>query len=149
MADLEIDYSQLAPTQTVILDEEWEPPQHRFFGKRLENGKQEKEPVYVHKEYPRLFYSLQGDKIVAKLVNSDSELEKLGKGWEKNPSAFGYISAPSFEQIQEINAQKDAEKSYDKAALIAEAKSLGIDAKGTWGVAKLLDEIDLAKQKAA
>lgn len=149
MADLEIDYSQLAPVAGVSLDEDWEPPIHRFFGKKLENGKQEKEPIYVHQEYPRLFYALQGDKIVARLVHSDTELDKLGAGWEKNPSAFGHISAPSFEQIQAMREEKEAEKTFDKPALLAEAKALGIDAKGTWGVNKLMNEISQAKLKAA
>lgn len=100
---IEIDYGAVQVVDKVI-DDEWEAPVHKYFGRKLENGKTEKEVAYVHKEYPRLVYSKQKDKIVAQLVNSDSELVELGKGWEKNPSAFGYLSAPSFDQIQASKA---------------------------------------------
>lgn len=39
------------------------------------------------------------------------------------------------------------EPEADKAELIEEAKSLGIDAKGTWGIKKLQDAIAEAKAK--
>ena len=103
-----IDYSGVPQQAGVVLDEDWEPPIHKFFGKKLGNGKTEKEPVYVHQKYPSLKYAKQGEKIVAKLVNSDEELKALGDGWEDTPAAFGYIGAPSFDQLQEMNKPKAA-----------------------------------------
>lgn len=102
MNDLSIDYSAIQSPAARQDENEWEPPVHKFFGKRLPNGKTEKEPVYVHQEYPRMMYALKGGKIQAKVVNSDAEKDALGEGWEKNPAAFGYIGAPSFEQIQQM-----------------------------------------------
>jgi hypothetical protein len=102
---LEIDYSEVPQSNAPTASEEWEPPVHKFFGKKLPNGKMEKEPVYVHQEYPRLMYALRNGKITAKIVHSDVELLSLGAGWEKNPSAFGYIGAPSFEQSLELKAR--------------------------------------------
>lgn len=107
--DFELDYSEVKPfNQSLPAQEEWEPPIHKFFGKKLPNGKTEKEPVYVHQEYPRLMYSLRDKKIVAKLVHSDAELMELGEGWEKTFAAFGHVSAPSYEQHLEIEARKQA-----------------------------------------
>lgn len=143
MNKLEIDYSAVPVPAHVPKDDDWEPPQHKFFGRKLENGKTEKEPIYVHQEYPRLVYSLQGEKIVARMIYSDTELEKLGDGWEKNPSAFGYISAPSWEQMQ---AAREKAVPDDKSALVAEAKALGIpNAGANWGIEKLKSAIAEAK----
>ena len=98
MNEIEIDYSSVQTVDKVI-DEEWEAPSHKYFGRKLENGKTEKEAAYVHQEYPRLVYSKPKDKIIAKVINSENELKSLGAGWEKNASAFGYLSAPSFDQL--------------------------------------------------
>lgn len=111
MEKLEIDYSQLPPSAPVRNEEEWEPPVHKYFGtKDKQTGKMQKEPVYVHQEYPRTVYAKQGNKIVARLVKSDEELKALGKGWEKNPSAFGFIGAPSHEEQIKIDAAEQAAK---------------------------------------
>lgn len=107
---LEIDYSQLPSSAPVRNEEEWEPPVHKYFGpKNPQTGKKLPEPVYVHQEYPRTVYARQGNKIVAKLVNSDEHLKSLGKGWEKSPAAFGFIGAPSFEEQQRINAAQETQ----------------------------------------
>jgi hypothetical protein len=102
---LEIDYSQVPTAAPSKESEEWEPPVHKYFGpKDLKTGKRLPEPVYVHQEYPRTVYGRQGHKIVARLVRSDAELKALGAGWEKNPSAFGFIGAPSLEEHYRIQA---------------------------------------------
>ena len=101
---MEIDYSQIQQT-TKSTDDGWEAPPHVYFGRKLENGKREKEPVYVHQEYPRMMYSQKDGKITAKVVKSEAELNALGKGWEKTPAAFGYVGAPSFEQAIELQAK--------------------------------------------
>lgn len=95
---LEIDYSAVPSPTVENENQEWEPPVHKYFGKKLPNGKTEREPVYVHQEYPRLMYALQNSKITARIVHSDGERANLGEGWEPTPAAFGYIGAPSFEQ---------------------------------------------------
>jgi hypothetical protein len=100
---LELDYSQVPAAVPTKNEEEWEPPIHKYFGpKDPKTGRKLPEPVYVHQEYPRTVYGKQGNKIVARLVRSDEELKALGKGWEKNPSAFGFIGAPSLEEHQRI-----------------------------------------------
>ncbi len=96
---MEIDYSQIQQND-VILDEEWDPPQHRFFGKKLPNGKTEKEPVYVHKDFPAMLYSKNGKGITAKMVNSQSEIDALGKDWADTPAAFGLVTAPTFSEAR-------------------------------------------------
>ncbi len=114
---LEIDYSGLPTTAPQRNEEEWEPPQHKYFGpKNPQTGKKLPEPVYVHQEYPRTVYAKQGNRIVAKLVRSDEELKALGKGWEKNPSAFGFIGAPSYEQQQQINAAQEQAQAKEQTA---------------------------------
>lgn len=138
--DIEIDYSSI-PNSAIKLDEDWDPPVHVHFGRKLENGKREKEPVYVHQEYPRMVYAKPADKIIAKIVNSDDELKALGEGWEKSPAAFGLITCPSFEQIEEMKAQKLSPEKDSKEELITKAKELGIDVKGNWGIPKLTEEI--------
>jgi hypothetical protein len=107
---LEIDYSEVPQINVPTQSEEWEPPVHKFFGKKLPNGKMEKEPIYVHQEYPRLMYALRNGKLTAKIVHSDAELISLGSDWAKNPSAFGYIGAPSFEQALELKAAEAAQQ---------------------------------------
>lgn len=105
----EIDYSQIPQTEVHRSEEEWEPPTHKFFGKSLPNGKKEKEPIYVHQEYPRMVYAKTGEKISARIVNSDLEFAKLGDGWEKTPAAFGHIGAPSFEEHLAMKQAKEEE----------------------------------------
>ena len=97
---LEIDYSGISQEATGAQDpDSWEPPIHKFFGRRQASGKMEKEPVYVHQEYPRLMYSLAAPgKIIARIAHSAADVAGLGEGWEKTPAAFGYISAPSHDE---------------------------------------------------
>lgn len=123
MQNPEIDYSAVHPVE-IPAPEDWDPPRHVFFGKKLPNGKSEKEPVYVHQEYPRIMYARpDADKaIITKVVNSDAELQMLGDGWVKNPIALGYIGAPSQEehlrlQGSQVIAMQDAQN----AKMAAEA----------------------------
>lgn len=122
---LEIDYSDMPSTAAVAEIDEWEPPVHKYFGpKNPKTGKKIPEPVYVHQEYPRTMYALKDGKITARLVKSDAEVEALGAGWEKSPAKFGFISAPSYEQVQEMK------RKLSDATTIAESKStLGLPAK--------------------
>ena len=101
----QIDYSAISPSVGQKIDEDWEPPRHVFFGKKIENGKTEKEPIYTHKAYPKIVYGQVDGKVVAKQVNSDTEQVQLGEGWEESPEAFGIITSPSFEQTQELAAK--------------------------------------------
>lgn len=94
----EIDYSAVVPPAASTDTSEWEPPFHKFFGRRLENGRTEKEPIYSYKEFPAFVYAMKNGKISAKIVHSADEVKSLGEGWEKSPAAFGLVSAPSFEQ---------------------------------------------------
>ena len=104
---LEIDYGELTPTPATLEPSDWEPPVHKYFGKKLPNGKTEKEPIYAHIEYPRLMYSLKNNKIVAKMVRSDAERDSLGEDWKKTPGDFGYLTAPSFDQVIKMKAEEE------------------------------------------
>jgi hypothetical protein len=132
---IEIDYSRV-PGQNVPApsDDGWEAPQHKYFGRKLPNGKMEKEPVYVHQEFPRVMYGLEGGKIVAAVVNSEHESMSLGKGWEKSPAAFGVITCPNHEQTLAMRAkerieslEKSAEKAIDEREELADVVARKID----------------------
>jgi hypothetical protein len=90
----EIDYSGVqSPSTTQV--EDWEPPPHVFYGKRLPNGKSEKEPVYVYKEYPRMLYGRIEGRVRARVVNSDDEKKKLlDAGFGLSPADFGIETLP-------------------------------------------------------
>lgn len=84
-------------------DDTWEPPEHKFFGRKRPDGKMEKEPPYVFQEYPRQMYYKEADGSVSVAeVNSDGERDALGKGWKTSPADFGIITQPSFEQMQDM-----------------------------------------------
>lgn len=119
MNELEIDYSQIQEAPPVVKSS-WRPPRHVFFGKKNpEDGTMEEEPIYTHQEFPRMMYRMENDKIAAFIVNNSTELTlALSKGAKKNPSAFGYLTAPSFEQVTEMRAKaaaKDLEKNEQSA----------------------------------
>lgn len=109
----EIDYSEIKQPQVISANEEWEPPTHKYFGKKLPNGKTEKEPVYIHQEYPRLMYAQIDGKIKAKEVKSEEEKNALGAGWEKTYAVFGLITAPSFEEHVAMQNKAEASESVD------------------------------------
>lgn len=110
---MNIDYSNLTPPSAARIDENWEPPPHKFFGKKLGNGKTEKEPVYVHREFPAFRYAMVDGKISAKLVNNVEELQALGAGWVDTPAKFGFIGAPSYEE--HLGMMKEAESKAQEA----------------------------------
>jgi hypothetical protein len=127
MANLEIDYSGIAQPASQAAQEDWEPPVHKYFGKKLPNGKTEKEPVYSYQEYPRMMYGMRDGKIRAAIVNSDAERAALGENWATTPAAFGHYTAPSFEQVQEMRLAKEqaATASAGDAEPVAEAPRRG------------------------
>ncbi len=103
----EIDYSNIQKND-VVLDEEWEPPQHRYFGKKLPNGKTEKEPVYIHSSFPAMMYAKVNGNITAKVVNTPAEKAALGDDWKDTPEKLGLITAPSFEQATQPEKSRKA-----------------------------------------
>jgi hypothetical protein len=114
MQELTIDYSKIQE-KAVETKSTWRPPRHVFFGKRdPETGAMEDEPSYVYQEFPRMLYLKRDNSIEASIVNSDEELsEKLAEGWVKNPAQFGFLTAPSFEQLNEMRKPK-VEKAESK-----------------------------------
>lgn len=126
MSATQIDYSEISTGPATGPTEEWEPPVHKYFGKKLPNGKTEKEPVYVYQEYPRMMYAQRDGKIVARVVNTDQEKSALGQGWETTPAAFGYIGAPSFEQSLAMRSAALVETD----AVVAEVPRRGRPPKG-------------------
>lgn len=108
MSNSEIDFSAIPTGAVGGTQEDWEPPIHKFFGKKLPNGKTEKEPVYAHQEFPKMLYAQRNGKITAKIVQSQLEADSLGSEWKTTPAAFGHVGAPSFEQHVQLQAAKIA-----------------------------------------
>lgn len=106
-----LDYSSVMETQVTIEGDTWEPPVHKYFGRKLPNGKMEPEPRYTHQEYPKMKYADVNGSIRVKQVGSVQEEAKLGEEWVDNPAKFGYIGAPSFEQMLEM---REVEKADDE-----------------------------------
>lgn len=83
------------------------------------------------KEYPKSLYingtweSVEAG-LEAIVKDSDEEAEKRAEGYKA-------LNDPA------------EEPNPEKSALLEEAKSLGIDAKGTWGIQKLTDAINEVK----
>lgn len=76
--------------------------------------------------YPKWLYH---ETEPARIVNdADEHAEHEENGWVDTPA-----------KLQKPEADPDA--GVDKTELIAQAKALGIDAKGTWGVKKLQEAI--------
>lgn len=103
----DIDYSAI-PTQTTSQSQqEWEPPRHVYFGKRLPNGRQEPEPQYKYQAWPSMMYRQRADgTIEARLVNSQAE----ANGWEDSPAKFGFVTAPTFEEVLERRRAEELAK---------------------------------------
>jgi len=118
---LEIDLGVHGVTTPVQSKSTWKPPRHVYFGPRDPmTGDLGEEPVYVHQEYPRLVYKLDGEKIKAAMINSAGELSALGEGWVKNPGELGYIGAPTLEQsfkMAEEEAARQRELEEKNAAI--------------------------------
>lgn len=108
----------------------WETPTRKYYGKKLPDGKLEKEKPYVHQDYPAGRYAQPGGvgtPIAHKLVHSKDEDIALGPGWEKTPAAFGYIGAPSRDELARLNqspaqALIDAQSEKDAYARSEAAK---------------------------
>ena len=119
----ELDYSAI-PTPSSNIDDGWEAPRHVFFGKKLPDGKLEKEPTYKFQAYPAVVYAQPGGagtRIVTKLLNSEADRALLGPGWENNPAKFGYIGAPSFEDHLRLTGSPAQAMADEQAKLDAEA----------------------------
>lgn len=113
-----IDYSSVPHQKhTTLADDTWEPPEHKFFGKKLPSGKMAKEPPYVFQEYPRMMYYKNADgSLKAAEVNSDEERDALGRGWKASVAEFGIHTAPSWEQMREqIEAAEAGEEAEPEA----------------------------------
>jgi hypothetical protein len=78
--------------------------------------------------YPKWLYH---ESKPARIVNdADEHAEHEEKGWVDTPA-----------KLKKADVEEDADAGVDKTELIAQAKALGIDAKGTWGVKKLQEAI--------
>lgn len=95
-----LDFSDLVVPPTGTAEEDYEPPRHVFFGKKDARGKMEKEPVYHHQAFPKMLYKLEAGRIRTTLVQDERGFKVyLKDGWSEDPADFGYIGAPSQEQI--------------------------------------------------
>jgi len=126
----QIDYSNVMQPQLTVDEGSWEPPVHKFFGKKLPNGKMEPEPRYYHQEYPKMKYFGDERGIRAKQVNTVQEEAALGEAWLDSPEPFGFIGAPSFEQMLQMKeAEFGADASADQGEVISPAPRRGRPAK--------------------
>ncbi len=87
----------------------------------------------MFQEYPKALY--RGDEFMT-VPGKDAESEMRAQGWHD----YGHPAI----QAAEGPAQ-DAKD--EKADLLAKAKAIGIEAKGTWGVQKLKDAIQAAENE--
>lgn len=103
-----IDFSSVAQPRADGIASDWDPPPHKFFGKRLPNGKSEQEPQYVYQEYPRMLYGRDGDKIRAKVVHDDESRDALlAEGYALTPAEFGVVTCPSFEDATRMRIERE------------------------------------------
>ncbi len=116
--EMKIDYSEIAPvTDVASSQEDWEPPRKVFFGKKDSRGKMEKEPVYIHQEFPRMIYKQEPDRVVANIVNNEQEKQaRLADGYVLTLGELGIITAPSYEQILEMKAKQAAAEADEPSA---------------------------------
>lgn len=95
---IEIDYSDAFPalTEADAANANWEPPPHVYYGKRMANGKSEKEPQYVYQEFPRMLYKPKPDGMLRAKVVNDAAAKNLllNDGWGLGPSDFGLETCP-------------------------------------------------------
>ena len=99
----------------------WKPPPHAYFGKRMEDGSMETEPVYTHKEFPKMMYHLVLGRARAVLVNSIDEMNKLNLDvYKDSPEAFGIVTAPSFDQVSEAIVAREKDKKRYKGEAVFE-----------------------------
>lgn len=88
-------------------------------------------------EYPKMLY--RGDDVTACLTDSITVADAAG---EEAARADGYAM---YAEIAAGPADDDKDDGDDKAELLSQAKALGIDADGRWGVKRLKDAIAAAK----
>jgi hypothetical protein len=111
--EIELDTSNIQQTP-VTHTTSWRAPRHVYFGKKGEDGMMQDEPVYVYQKFPSMLYKLNGEKLMAAIVQNEEELSKrTADGWKDSPEAFGILTAPSFDQI---NAQKSEMEREDQSA---------------------------------
>jgi hypothetical protein len=104
----EIDYAAVIPTLPAE-QEEWEAPKHVYFGKKLPSGKMEKEPVYVHQEFPLMLYGVSDGRVRALIVHNEAEREaKMAEGYARNPAAFGVVTCPTLQEVIAAKREKEA-----------------------------------------
>lgn len=99
---IEIDYSEAFPPvdDFTTAQANWEPPPHVYYGKRMPNGKSEKEPTYVYQEFPRMLYKPINGKLRAKVVNDTATKQAmLDDGWGLTPADFGVETCPGRDTI--------------------------------------------------
>lgn len=87
----------------------------------------------MFQEYPKALY--RGEEFTT-VPDKDTEAEMRAQGWHD------YGQAP----IQAAE-NPDLDAKDEKTELLAKAKEMGIDAKGTWGVQKLKDAIQAAENE--
>ena len=115
-----IDFSDLVVPPTGTAEADYEPPKHVFYGKKDQRtGRMEKEPVYVHQAYPKMLYKLEAGRIRVTQVNDERAFKVYAKdGWAESPAEFGYIGAPSQEEI--LDAKEAAFAAAERAAEVAQ-----------------------------
>lgn len=89
----------------------------------------------MHRFPAWLYHATEEPKIFHDSESHDAAIEA---GWVDTPAKLGKVESANSDDAGDAD---DAGSTEDKAALLVQAKELGIDAKGTWGVKKLRDAI--------
>lgn len=84
-------------------------------------------------EYPKALY--RGEEFTT-VPGQEEEAGKRADGWHD----YGQAPIQAAESL-------DTDTKDEKAELLAKAKELGIEAKGTWGIQKLKDAIQAAESQ--
>jgi hypothetical protein len=76
---------------------------HVYFGpKDPETGEMLPEPIYEHREFPKVLYTLEGGTVHGIQVDSQEEVDALPAGkYFYTPAVFGLVTAPTFEQSRQ------------------------------------------------
>jgi hypothetical protein len=118
MTNIEFDYSRI-PSVEAGVPSRWKPPKRAYFGPKDANGEMIDEPVYVHVEFPRAMYLLEGNRMIVDLANDQEGKDALvAEGFRLTPGDWGIFTAPSVEQInEEKEIERQAKRDVDTGAL--------------------------------
>lgn len=120
---MQLDYSAIIQ-KPHIPTTRWQPPPHKFFGRKDADGMPTPEPVYVHQDYPAMRYKAKDGKIGVVLVDTAAEDELFkADGYENSPAAFGYVGAPDIQTVLKMRAEAEERAAKESKTLSLPTKA--------------------------